>query len=75
MFRHSDDDFIFTTSWKNSPLVQSEFDKKLMALWKEREDKGLFRYTYKVESIIELPGKYRFPAVVSFHTIFDYDKR
>lgn len=65
MFQFSDDDFIFTTSWK-SLSVQSKFDEKLRSLWQEKEDEGLFRYKYKIENLIKLPGKYEFFAVVSF---------
>lgn len=69
MFQYSDDDFIFTTSWK-SLSIQSKLDEKLKGLWKEKEDVGLFRYKYKIENLIKLPGKYGFLAVVSFSIQF-----
>ncbi|VVC29684.1 Hypothetical protein CINCED_3A003101 [Cinara cedri] len=64
MFQYNNDDFIYTTSWK-SLSVQSKFDEKLKCLWREKEEKGLFRYTYKIEKLIKLPGKYEFPAVLN----------
>lgn len=64
MFQYSDKDFIFSTSWKSLD-VQSKFDEKLRGLWREKEDQELFRYKYKIERSIELPGKYGFLAVVS----------
>lgn len=64
MFQYSDNDFIFDTSW-NSLSVQSKFDEKLKSLWQKKEDEGLFRYKYKIESLIKLSGKYGFLAVVS----------
>lgn len=64
MLQYSDNDFIFDTSW-NSLSVQSKFDQKLKSLWQKKEDEGLFRYKYKVESKKKLPGKYGFPTVVS----------
>lgn len=64
MFQYSDNDFIFNTSW-NSLSVQSKFDENVKNLWQKKEDQGLFRYKYKVESVKKLPGKYGFPAVVS----------
>lgn len=64
MFQYSNDDFIYTASWK-SPAVQSKFDENLKCLWLEKEQRGLFRYTYKIEKLIKLSGKYGFPAVVS----------
>lgn len=65
MLRYSENDFVFTTSWKSLD-VQSGFDEKLRGLWLEKEDQELFRYKYQIERSIELPGKYGFPAVVSF---------
>lgn len=64
MFYYDDIDLIFTTSWK-SLTVNSKFDESLKSLWKDKEDKGLFRYKYKEENVIVLPGKYGFLAVVS----------
>lgn len=68
MFYYDDKDLIFTTSWK-SLSVNSKFDESLKRLWKEKEDEGLFRYKYKEENAIILPGKYGFLAVVS---LLDY---
>lgn len=64
MFYYDDKDLIFTTSWK-SLSVNSKFDESLKSLWKQKEDEGLFRYKYKEENVITLPGKYGFLAVVS----------
>lgn len=64
MFYYDDKDLIFTTSWK-SLSVSSKFDESLKRLWKNKEDEGLFRYNYKEENAIVLPGKYGFLAVVS----------
>lgn len=64
MFQYSNDDFIYATSWK-SLSIQSKFDEKLKCSWQEKEKQGLFRYIYKIEKVVELPGKYGFPAVVS----------
>lgn len=64
MFEFNEKDFIFSTYW-NSLVDESEFDRKLKSLWQEKNEKGLFRYEYKVESLNELSGKYRFIAAVS----------
>jgi len=65
MFYYDDKDLIFTTSWNTTSSVNSKFDESLKSLWKEKEDEGLFRYKYKEENVIMLPGKYGFLAVVS----------
>jgi hypothetical protein len=64
MFCYDDKDLIFTTSWE-SLSAYSKFDESLKILWKEKENEGLFRYKYKEENVIVLPGKYGFLAVVS----------
>lgn len=64
MFEFNEKDFIFSTYW-NSLADESEFDRKLKSLWQEKNEKGLFRYKYNVESLNELSGKYRFIAAVS----------
>lgn len=64
MFYYDDKDLIFTTSWK-SLSVNSKFDESLKSLWREKEDQGLFRYKYKEENVIVLPGKYGFLAVLN----------
>lgn len=69
MFQYNDKDFIYTTSWKSLD-VQSKFDEKLKNLWQEKEDQELFKYKYKIECSIELPGKYGFLAVVSFFFMY-----
>lgn len=69
MYRYGDNDFIFTTSW-DSMSAQSEFDEKLKTQWQTIEDEGLFRYKYKIEESVKLPGKYGFLAVVSVQNEF-----
>lgn len=66
MFYYDDKDLIFTTSWK-SLSVYSKFDESLKRLWRNKEDEGLFRYNYKEENAIVLPGKYGFLAVLNIN--------
>ncbi|XP_050526489.1 GDP-D-glucose phosphorylase 1 [Daktulosphaira vitifoliae] len=64
MFKYNDDNFIFDVSW-TSISTHSKFDELFKKTWIEKEEKNLFRYKYKSQNVVRLPGKYQFIKVLN----------